>query len=176
MLVRTALMAALIGALGLVPPIFLPVLPGVPISTQNLAVMLAGLMLGARGGAAASALFVLVVLLGAPLLTGGRGGLGVLAGPTVGFFLGFVPGAYVTGLLAERLRLSAFLSALVAAFVGGVLVVYLCGIPALALVAGIGLERAALGTAVFLPGDVLKSIAAAVLASTVMARWRAGSR
>ncbi|MFG1479865.1 biotin transporter BioY [Xanthobacter sp. V4C-4] len=176
MLVRVALVAALIGALGLVPPVFLPLVAGVPITTQNLGVMLAGLLLGARGGAAAAALFVFVVLLGAPLLTGGRGGLGVLAGPTVGFFLGFIPGAFVTGLLAERLRLAPLASALVAAFVGGVLVVYLCGIPALAAVAGIGLAKAALGAAVFLPGDVLKSVAAAVLATTVLQAWRVGRR
>ncbi|MFG1418223.1 biotin transporter BioY [Xanthobacter sp. V0B-10] len=176
MLVRIALMAALIGALGLVPPIFVPVLAGVPITAQNLGVMLAGLLLGARGGAAATALFALVVLLGAPLLTGGRGGLGVLAGPTVGFFLGFIPGAFVTGWLAERLGMRPFLSALAAAFAGGVLVVYLCGIPVLAGVAGIGLRRAALGAMVFLPGDVLKSVAAALLASTVLKAWRVGPR
>ena len=110
-LVRIALMAALIGALGFVPPIFLPIAAGVPVSAQTLGVMLAGLLLGARGGAAACALFALVVLLGAPLLSGGRGGLGVLAGPTVGFFLGFIPGAFVTGLLAERLRLGGLVSA-----------------------------------------------------------------
>ncbi|MDQ0506394.1 biotin transporter BioY [Xanthobacter agilis] len=176
MLVRIALMAALIGALGLVPPFFLPVLPGVPITTQNLGVMLAGLVLGARGGAAASGLFVLVVLLGAPLLTGGRGGLGLLAGPTVGFFLGFIPGAFVTGWLAERLRLPAFAGALVAAFAGGVLVLYACGIPALAGIAGLSLRQAALGSAVFLPGDVLKSVAAALLATTVLRPWRVPHR
>lgn len=166
-------MAALIGALGLVPPIFLPLLPGVPITAQNLGVMLAGLLLGARGGAAASALFAFVVLLGAPLLTGGRGGLGVLAGPTVGFFLGFIPGAFVTGWLAERLKLAPLVSSLVAAFVGGVLVLYACGIPALAAVAGLSLKQAMLGSAIFLPGDTLKSVAAAVLASTVLKAWRA---
>ncbi|WP_454917897.1 biotin transporter BioY [Xanthobacter sediminis] len=176
LLVRIALMAALIGALGLVPPIFLPVAVGVPITAQNLGVMLAGLLLGARGGAMATALFAFVVLLGAPLLTGGRGGLGVLAGPTVGFFLGFIPGAFVTGLLAERLKLPPFATAFVAAFAGGVLVVYLCGIPALAGVAGIGLRQAALGSAVFLPGDVLKSVAAAVLAVTVLKAWRVAPR
>lgn len=174
-LVRVALVAALIGALGLVPPIFLPLAAGVPITAQNLGVMLAGLLLGARRGAAATALFALVVLLGAPLLTGGRGGLGVLAGPTVGFFLGFIPGAYVTGLLAEQLRrLPPFLSALVAAFTGGVLVVYLCGVPALALVAGIGLAKALIGASVFLPGDVLKAVLAAVLATTALKGWRLG--
>lgn len=176
MLVRVALMAALIGALGLVPPVFLPIIAGVPISAQNLGVMLAGLLLGARGGAAATALFALVVLLGAPLLSGGRGGLGVLAGPTVGFFLGFIPGAFVTGLLAERLRLQPVLAAWVASFTGGVLMVYLCGIPALAAVAGIGLRKAALGAAVFLPGDVLKSVAAALLATTVLKAWNVRPR
>lgn len=175
-LVRIALMAALIGALGFVPPIFLPIAAGVPVSAQTLGVMLAGLLLGARGGAAACALFALVVLLGAPLLSGGRGGLGVLAGPTVGFFLGFIPGAFVTGLLAERLRLGGLVSAVVAALAGGVGVVYLCGVPALAFVAGISLQKALIGSAVFLPGDVLKAVAAALLASTVLKSWRVAVR
>ncbi|MGR7995522.1 biotin transporter BioY [Xanthobacter sp. ZOL 2024] len=175
-LVRIALVAALIGALGFVPPVFLPIAAGVPVSAQTLGVMLAGLLLGARGGAAACALFALVVLLGAPLLSGGRGGLGVLAGPTVGFFLGFIPGAFVTGWLAQRLRLPALVSAILAAVVGGVGVIYLCGVPALALVAGISVQQALIGSAVFLPGDLLKAVAAAVLASTVLKSWRIPAR
>ncbi|MEP9354311.1 biotin transporter BioY [Xanthobacter sp. KR7-65] len=174
-LVRIALVAALIGALGFVPPLYLPIAAGVPITAQSLGVMLAGLLLGARGGAAATALFCFVVLLGAPLLSGGRGGLGILGTPTAGFFLGFIAGAYVTGLIAERLgargSLPAFLTAVVAAVVGGIGVVYLFGVPVLALAAGIGLPKALLGSAVFLPGDVIKAVGAALLATTVLRSW-----
>lgn len=167
-LVRMALMAALMGALGLVPPIFLPLAFGAPITAQSLGVMLAGLVLGARAGAGAVALFVFVVLLGAPLLAGGRGGLGLLFGPTAGYLLGYIPGAFVTGALFARLPFGGGVSAFLAAVGGGILVVHLCGIPVLAQVAGIGLQKAALASAVFLPGDLLKALAAALIAGTVL--------
>ncbi|MFG1278735.1 biotin transporter BioY [Xanthobacter autotrophicus] len=170
-LVRIALIAALIAALGFVPPVYMPLAAGVPITAQSLGVMLAGLLLGARAGAAAVALFVFVVLLGAPLLAGGRGGLGILAGPTAGFLIGYIAGAYVAGLLAERLKLPAFASALVASVVGGIGVVYLFGIPVLAAAAGIGLSKAVIGAAVFLPGDLIKAVGASVLVTTVLRNW-----
>lgn len=172
-LVRIALVAALIGALGFVPPIYLPLAGGVPVTAQTLGVMLAGLLLGARSGAAAVALFCFVVLLGAPLLSGGRGGIGVLGTPPAGFFLGFIPGAFVTGHLAARLRLAPWLSAFLAALAGGVGVVYLCGIPVLAAIARIPIGQAAMVSAAFLPGDLLKAAAAAVLATTVLRNWSA---
>lgn len=168
--VRIALMAALVAALGFVPPVYLPFTLGVPISLQTMGVMLAGLILGAQAGALSLALFCLVVLLGAPLLAGGRGGLGVLFGPTAGFFLGFVPGAFVTGLLARRLPFPPLASGFLAALAGGVLVLYGLGIPGLALIGHLDLGKAALASLAFLPGDILKAIAAALLARAVKAR------
>ncbi|MFG1187606.1 biotin transporter BioY [Xanthobacter aminoxidans] len=173
-LVRIALIAALIAALGFVPPIYLPLAAGVPITAQSLGVMLAGLLLGARAGAAATGLFVFVVLLGAPLLSGGRGGLGVLASPTAGFLIGYVAGGYVTGVLAERLaarNLPALATALIAAIAGGILTVYAFGLPGLAMMANISLAKAFIGTSVFLPGDLIKAVGAAVLATTVLRSW-----
>lgn len=172
-LVRIALVAALIGALGLAPPVFLPIAAGVPVTAQTLGVMLAGLLLGGRNGALAMALFVFVVLLGAPLLSGGRGGLGVLFGPSAGYLLGYIPGAYVTGALYPRLAGSRFLAAVLAAAAGGILVVHLCGIPVLAVAGGLGLAKAAIASAVFLPGDLVKAICAALLVTTVLRAWRA---
>ena len=103
-IVRIALLAAVIAVLGMLPSIVLPIAMGVPITAQTLGVMLAGIILGPRHGALAVLLFLFVVLLGAPLLSGGRGGLGVLFGPSVGFLLGFVPAAFVSGLVMARLK------------------------------------------------------------------------
>ena len=75
---RIAVFAALIAALGLVSAIPIPGLP-VPVTTQTLGVMLAGAVLGPRRGAAAVAVFLLLVFIGLPLLSGGRGGAGVFA-------------------------------------------------------------------------------------------------
>ena len=93
--------AALIAALGLLPPIPVPIIP-VPITAQSLGVMLAGALLGPKRGPLAVIIFLGVVLLGFPLLSGGRGGLGVFFGPSAGFLLGWVAGAFVVGVLGLK--------------------------------------------------------------------------
>ncbi|MEK9812610.1 MAG: biotin transporter BioY [Bordetella sp.] len=178
-IVNVALFTALIALFGLVPRIDLPFLAGVPITVQTLGVMLAGLLLGPRLAALSVLLFLFMVLLGAPFLSGGRGGLGVLFGPTVGFLLGWIPGALVVGLVylgltqpaqksqkyrAPRRGLSIFFAAALASFIGGILVVYALGIPMLAWRANMALEQAAAVSLAFLPGDILKLVIAASIA------------
>lgn len=166
-IVRAALFAAFIAVLGLIPRIDIPVAAGVPITAQTLGVMLAGLMLGARVGALSVLLFLLVVALGAPLLSGGRGGIGVFFGPTAGYLVGWVFGAAATGLLMRKLPVRpVFFRALLASLTGGVFVIYLFGIPYLSLVAGLSFDKALLAGAVFLPGDILKAFAAALVAKS----------
>ena len=77
-----ALFAALMAAFGLIPKIDLPL--GVPITAQTMGVMLAGCMLGAAMGFQALLLFLAAVALGLPLLSGGRGGMGVFFLPSAG--------------------------------------------------------------------------------------------
>ena len=87
-LALTATFAGFIAALGLVPA-FSPFGFAVPVTIQSLGVMITGAVLGARRGAAATGLFLLLVAIGLPVLSGGRGGLGVFAGPTLGYLIGF---------------------------------------------------------------------------------------
>ena len=100
-LARVALFAAVTAALGLIPPLVVPVVP-VPITAQTLGLMLAGAILGARKAAASQAVFVVLVAAGLPFLAGGRGGLGVLLGPSGGFVLAFPIGAFAVGWITER--------------------------------------------------------------------------
>ncbi|WP_230048946.1 biotin transporter BioY, partial [Erwinia aphidicola] len=74
-IVYIALFAAITAALGLFPAFSLPVI-AVPITAQTLGPMLAGAIAGAKRGALALVLFVLLMAIGLPLLAGGRGGLG----------------------------------------------------------------------------------------------------
>lgn len=71
-LTLVALFAALIAALALIPKFSLGF--GVPITAQSLGIMLCGTVLGAKRGAMAVLLFLLLVALGLPLLAGGNGG------------------------------------------------------------------------------------------------------
>ncbi|KAB7746126.1 hypothetical protein GA707_00920 [Nostocoides sp. F2B08] len=152
--------AALIAVLGIVPPIAVG-LP-VPITLQTMGVMLAGLILGPRRGALAVVVLLALVAVGLPLLSGGRGGLGVFAGPSAGYLVGFVLGAYVTGWVREHLetRLPFPLAAFTAAVVGGIGAVYLVGIPV--LVWRTGADPVA--GLVFLPGDLIKAVLATLVA------------
>ena len=169
---QIALFAALIAALGLVPKFDLAA--GVPITAQSLGVMLAGCLLGARRGALAVLLFLFLVALGLPLLAGGRGGLGVFMGPTVGFLVGFPVAAFVTGYFSTKWRGSApGVTTVLAAILGGVVVLYVFGIVGFALVTGQTLAQATSIMWVFVPGDVVKAGLAGLITESVL-RLRPG--
>ncbi len=153
-----ALFAALIAALGLVPKFTLA--SGIPITAQSMGIMLCGTVLGSRRGALAVMLFLLLVLLGLPLLAGGRGGLGVFATPWAGFLFGFPFAAFIAGLIMERWRSENIpLVAGCAAGIGGIGALYLVAVPYYMLVTSSGLGQA-LVTAMlpFIIGDVLKAV------------------
>ena len=162
-----ALFAALIVALGVVPAITLAA--GVPITLQSLGVMLAGLVLGPKRGALAVVVVIALVGLGLPVLAGGRGGIGVWVGPTAGFLFGWIAAAWVTGALALRfdrasdpnLRRIAVLAG--SAIVGGIVVLYLCGIAWLAFGIKLGLAKAFTVSLPFVPGDLAKAVVAALV-------------
>lgn len=156
-----ALFAALIAVLGLVPKIDL--LAGVPITAQSLGVMLCGTVLGARRGALAVVLFLALVAMGLPLLSGGRGGLGVFIGPSAGFLVGFPIAAYVAGWIVERWSAPIGIAAFVGAVLGGIVVLYAFGITGMALVLGKTLPEAATLATPFLAGDMIKAGIAAAL-------------
>ena len=164
-----ALFAALIAVLGFVPQIMLPF--GVPITAQSLGIMLCGTVLGAKRGALAVLLFLALVAIGLPLLSGGRGGLGVFASPTVGVLIGFPVAAFVAGWIVERSRAGVGLAAGIGALIGGVIVLYAFGIPGLALMLDKTLPEAALMITAFLPGDLIKVVLAALITQGI-ARMR----
>ena len=163
--------AGVVAALGLVPA-FTPPGFSVPITAQSLGVMLAGAILGGRRGALALVLFLALVAVGLPLLAGGRGGLGVFAGPSVGFLVGYPVAAYVVGWLSERAGPTYKLHwGVVANLVGGVVVLYVFGIVGMAAVLGITPWAATVASWIYLPGDLVKVVVAAVVARGVHAAY-----
>jgi biotin transport system substrate-specific component len=161
-----ALFAALIAALGLIPPVSLGF--GVPITAQTLGVMLCGTILGAKRGGMAVLLFLLLVAIGLPLLSGGRGGLGVFTSPTVGFLIGWPIAAFVTGLIVEKWRNAPLaIVAGTASVLGGIVVMYIFGILGLAQVLDKTLAEATALVTAFIPGDLLKAGIAGMLTSAL---------
>ena len=179
----TSLFAALLAVLGLIPKIDLPL--GVPITLQTLGVMLAGCLLGPKRALQALLLFLLAVALGLPLLSGGRGGLGVFMAPSSGYLLGWPVGAWVTGIIMAWLTqryihanpTRAAVHAFVASALGGLLMVHVCGVIGLVLIANLSWQQALVGTLVFVPGDLIKCALTAAVVHTVargLPDWRLG--
>ena len=75
-------------------------LPLCPINLQPFFVILAGLLLGGRKGAASVAGFILLGLIGLPVFTNG-GGIGYVLQPTFGYMLGYCIGAFLTGCISS---------------------------------------------------------------------------
>lgn len=168
-----ALFAAFVAALGFIPQLTLGY--GVPITAQSLGIMLCGTILGAKRGGLAALLFVGLVALGLPLLAGGRGGIGMFATGSAGYLVGYVIGAFVTGWVMENLRsLPIGLAAGVAAVIGGIVAVHLCGILGLMVVLGLGPLEAVVADSTFIPGDFIKAVLAAVITAG-LARSRPAS-
>lgn len=164
--VLVAMFAALTAALGLLPPIPVPVVP-VPVTAQTLGIMLAGCVIGARRAAFAMALLLVLLALGLPLLSGGRGGLGVFVGPSAGYLIAWPLAAYCIGTIVSRFGRSVGVLFL-ANCVGGIGLIYAAGIPVMALVLDLPLGSAALAGSAFLPGDLIKAGVAAAVAAAVL--------
>jgi biotin transport system substrate-specific component len=170
-LALVAIFAGIIAAFGIVPA-FQPPGFSVPITAQSLGVMLAGSVLGARRGSAAVLLFLALVAVGLPLLAGGRGGLGVFFTATVGFLLAFPVAAFVIGWLTERGGPTYRLAwGLVANLVGGIVLMYAGGIAGMATVGHLSVGAATVASWIFLPGDLVKVVLAALVARGVHAAY-----
>jgi len=166
-LARIAVMTALIAVLGL--PGAFPIFGLVPITAQTLGVMLAGAILGPLRGALSVVVLLTLTAVGAPLLAGGRGGLGVFLTPSAGYLLGWIPAAVVIGMLVHWRGLKpTMVRTLAANVVGGILVVYAVGIPIQSALTGLTVGETALTSVVFLPGDVLKVVVGALIVKALV--------
>lgn len=132
----------------------------VPFTLQPLAVLLAGMILGSRDGAASQIAYLALIAIGLPV-DARMLGSAALFGPTGGYLIGFVAAAFVTGLIAERS------TALWLRWVGGLIgiaVIYVCGLAVLMAVRGLPFEAAwAGGAAPFMLPDMAKALIAAAL-------------
>ncbi|MFE4712666.1 MULTISPECIES: biotin transporter BioY [unclassified Paenibacillus] len=162
-LVYAALFAALIAVLGMIPPIPLGFIP-VPITAQTLGVMLAGCFLGRKTGGLSLVLFIILVAIGLPVLTGGHGGLVALVGPSAGYIFSWPISAFLIGWASEKIWLQVKTWKLVVInLIFGVIVVYLIGAPVMALITNTSIWAALIGSIAFVPGDIIKAVIAAII-------------
>ena len=99
----------------------------VPITGQTFGVLLAAALLGSRRGVLCVLTYLAEGLMGLPVFSQGRSGLGMILGPTGGYLVGFVLAAYVVGSLAERGWDRRVMTTMLAMVLGSV-AMYACGL------------------------------------------------
>lgn len=148
-LVLTGMFTAVLAVLSLIQ---IPMPTGVPITLQTFAVALCGYVLGAKRGAAAASLYVLLGLIGIPVYAGMTAGPGVLFGMTGGFLFGFVGMALICGLAAGSRRKAVGLALGMAGLAG----CHILGCAQFSAVTGAGMETAFLSASFpYLVKDIL---------------------
>ena len=144
--------------------ISIPIYP-VPLTLQTLFTLLAAMTLGSVMGASSQIIYVLLGVVGLPVFAGFKAGIGILFGPTGGFLFGFIISAYVIGKIME-LKKEKNIFYYFLAGLSGTVIIYIIGITQISLVTGIGVKKAiTVGMLPFLPGDILKIIAASFIAN-----------
>lgn len=170
---RISTFAAIIAVLG-IPGAISPFGMAVPITLQTLGVMLAGAILGWWRGAASVVVVLVLTAAGLPLLSGGRGGIGVFFVPSSGYLLGWVAGAAVVGAIVHiGATRPVWWRVALGSVIGGMVVVYAVGIPVMAATLGLSLTDAAVANFAFVPGDAIK---AGLTVMLTLAVWRAYPR
>ncbi len=142
-----------------------------PLSLAPFAVLLVGLALTPRLAAATLCAYLAQGALGLPVFSPvGPGGLAHLLGPSGGYLLSYPLAAMLISFLWRRTR-RGFTAALVSATIGS-LAILACGALWFALLTHASAQQTfTLAVLPFLPGDALKTAAAAALAAGFV-RWR----
>jgi biotin transport system substrate-specific component len=150
--------------------VYVPGMP-VPVSLQTLVVLMSGLLLGARLGAASQVTYLVAGMTGLPVFAGGMG-IAYLFGPTGGYLLAFPVAAAVAGFIGAQVRGQGVLRVVgfTAAAVLATMVVYAGGWAQLSVWTGDTAAAFRLGVLPFLAADAAKVVVAALLAGHLRRR------
>ncbi|MBE6006044.1 MAG: biotin transporter BioY [Sarcina sp.] len=153
-------------------PLSIPLAGGVPISLATFAVMLAGVLLGGTLGAASQLIYVLLGAVGLPVFAGWTGGLGNVLGMTGGYIVGYIPLAWLTGLIykkfGSREKMPVRIFFMVLGMIAGNLALYILGTAWFMVVTGMTLEASLAACVIpFIPGNFIKMAAVCLIAPPV---------
>jgi biotin transport system substrate-specific component len=151
--------------------ITIPLMPltPVPLTVQNLGVLLVGLLLGSRRGFAALALYLAEGAMGLPVFSPGPGGIAQLLGPTGGFLMAYPFVAFLAGYVFER-GAKSFVRAAAAGLLAEILL-FAGGLTGLYLYTHSLAKAAYFGLYWFIAAEIIKVMVAAVIAT----RFRRGT-
>lgn len=142
------------------------------ITGQTLAINLVALILTPGETFFTMMCYWLLGLVGAPIFAGGTSGPGKMFGPTGGYYIGFIIAAVLIAVLKGK-KYNVKRYALVAVFVG-MPVIYGIALAWMKIAAGMTWEAAFVGAVLpFIPLDIVKCVAAALLAKPIQSAFYA---
>lgn len=146
----------------------------VPITGSTFGAIFSGVLLGNIWGGISMIIYVALGAAGLPVFTGFKGGTAVLLGPTAGYLLGFVVTAFLIGYITDNyakarrflplFNLMLISSALILAFGSAYLAIWLGAVKGQGASLG---EVLWMGFIPFIPGDIFKSLIAALIATSI---------
>lgn len=160
LLKTSMLMLAGVIVLALASQLVIPLQP-VPLTFQSATVVLIGMAYGSRNGSLVVLSYLIAGLCGIPVFANLSAGPAPFMGPTVGYLIGFLPAAFVSGYLAERGFGRHLLTSLMAALIG-VGIIFFSGLSALSTF--IGWDQAIqVGLLPFIASEPVKLLAVALI-------------
>lgn len=140
----------------------------VPVSLATFAVMMSGIILGAKWGMLSQLVYLLLGAAGLPVFSSYSGGISKLAGPTGGYLVGYLALSFICGFVYHRFGKGKPMFkkyfAMITSMIIGTAVLYAFGTVWFCLITHTGFV-AALATCVvpFLIGDGIKIVAVCII-------------
>lgn len=156
-----------IGAYIRIPLFFTPV----PITLQTFVVLLSGAVLGRKLGPLSQIAYISLGAFGLPVFQGYGYGISHIFGPTGGYLFGFVAASYIAGYLLKDRNTGKGMTKIFLTMIMALTVIYFFGVAWLKLFLGTSLSSALiLGLYPFIPGEVIKIIAASCIYENLKSR------
>jgi biotin transport system substrate-specific component len=163
-MVNIALFTAVLCAIA---PISINIGP-IPLSFATLVIYLASGSLGWKYGLVSVVLYILLGSVGLPVFSNFRGGFHIIVGATGGFIVGYIPLAFVTGLITDAFngkRLPNIIGMVI-----GTIILYTCGVAWYMFQSGVTFAAALMACVTpFLIGDSLKIIISSIITPQIRA-------
>ena len=146
---------------------------GVPLTLQTFAVALIAVLTGWKLGAASTALYILIGMIGVPVFAGAQAGPGVVAGPAGGFIWGFLFMVVLCGLGSSMCLGKAVKGYVIGYILGfaGLAICHICGIVQFMFVADKPFAQAfVLVSAPYIIKDVVSVVLAYIVGGVIRGR------
>lgn len=142
--------------------IAIPMPMGVPMTMQTFAITLAAIVLGAKKGAIAASIYVLLGAIGLPVFANFSGGLHSVVGATGGFIISFPIMAFIIGWGVEykdRIK-----GVFIVAIIMGTIINYAIGVLVFCLITGSSVMAGITACVIpFIPTAIIKGIVGGIL-------------